>query len=215
MKTNTSYQKKGNNTLFLVAGLLTVVLLGLIYAGGARQSTVSQLIDAAAPDSSAYANDSELMVPEAVPEPEPEPEKVVEKPVSPVDTATKTVPKNQPTDTTAPSPATPSEPIKVQESGDVTIYSYKVKRGDTMYKIAARYGNKPSDVMALNGMADMNLSADKDLKVKIKGIHSVADGEGLNAIAQKYSIPVRSLKVANDLTSDILPDGSQLIIPLK
>ena len=84
-----------------------------------------------------------------------------------------------------------------------------------MYKIAARFGNKPSEVMALNSMADMNLSADKDLKVRIKGIHKVGEGEGLNAIAVKYSVPAKSIKIANDLTTEVLSDGAQLIIPLK
>lgn len=215
MKTQSPYQKKGNNTLFLVAGFLLVVLLGLIYAGSTRQSSINQLIQAAAPDSSAYANDSALLIPAAEPEPEPEPEKEVEKSPIQEDTTRKTEAATPKTDSSTTLVEKSTEPIYVQESGDGTLYSYRVKRGDTMYKIAARFGNKPSEVMALNSMADMNLSADKDLKVRIKGIHKVGEGEGLNAIAVKYSVPAKSIKIANDLTTEVLSDGAQLIIPLK
>lgn len=212
------YQKKGNNTLFLVLGVLVVVFLGLIYVGSIQESSISQLISASAPDSSAFANDSLLTQPPAVEEIE---EEVVEekKPevVVPKDTVA-----NEPesvaetTDTAAAKPAVVDPaPIKVVESAQGSLYSYKVKRGDTMYKIAAKFGNKPADVLALNGLTDMNLQADKDIKVRVKAIHPVANGEGLNAIAVKYSVPAKSIKIANGLTSEVLPDGIQLIIPLK
>jgi len=84
-----------------------------------------------------------------------------------------------------------------------------------MYKIAAKFGNKPADVLTLNDFTDMSVQADKEIKVKIKALHPVGDGEGLNSISEKYSIPVKSILVANGLTNEILPAGAQLIIPLK
>lgn len=212
------YQKKGNNTLFLVLGVLVVIFLGLIYVGSMQESNISQLISAAAPDSSAFANDSLLTQPPAIEEVEEEvveekkPEVVVEKdtaaphPEVAVETTDSSVAK--------PAVSDPA-PVNVIESAQGGLYSYKVKRGDTMYKIAAKFGNKPADVLALNGLTDMNLQADKEIKVKVRAIHNVANGEGLNAIAVKYGVATKSIKAANGLTSEALSDGAQLIIPLK
>jgi LysM repeat protein len=93
--------------------------------------------------------------------------------------------------------------------------TYKIRKGDTMYKIAARFGNKPADIMSLNGLSDMSVQADKEIKVKIKALHTVGEGEGLLAIADKYGVPLKSIKAANSLTSEGLSAGLQLIIPLK
>lgn len=212
------YQKKGNNTLFLVLGILVVIFLGLIFIGSMRESSINQLISSAAPDSSAFASDS-LLTPPMVEEEEAVVEEEVKPEVSAVkDTmASSTVSASViPADSTVENPVTP-EPAatKVVESHEGTIYQYKVKKGDTMYKIAAKFGNKPADVVTLNGMADMTVQVDKQIKVKIKGLHSVAGGEGLNSISEKFGVPAKSILIANGLNSDALPSGIQLIIPLK
>ena len=95
------------------------------------------------------------------------------------------------------------------------MLSYRIKKGDTFFKIAAMFGNKPAELQELNNMEDMNLQADKDMKVKIKAMHTAGQGEGLNAIAARYGIPARSIKIANGLSSDNIPSGTSLIIPLK
>lgn len=190
-----------------------VILLGLIFVGSLQESRVEQLIEGAGPDSSAFVDESSTSTipPKEETEFIPEREKpVVEKPVAAVvETVKDSVAK----------PAAPvevsSEPKKIQDSGNEKIYFYKIRKGDTMYKIAAKFGNKPDDVLSMNGLTDMGLQADKEIKVKIKGLHSVQDGEGINAIAEKYSVPAKSIKVANGLSSDVLSAGAELIIPLK
>lgn len=206
-------QKSGNNVLVFIAGFLLVVLMGLIYIGSLQESSVNQLIEAAAPDSSAYTADPGLSMPVAEEVVEEVPEKKPE--IQPADTQTKkqVEEKRVSTDSVAAKPVT--EPIRVSEAGGENIYVYKIKRGDTMYKIAAKFGNKPADVLAMNGLTDMSVQADKEIKLKVKGVHTVAEGEGLNAIAEKFNVPVKSIKVANGLTSDALTNGAQLIIPLK
>lgn len=202
-------QKAGNNTLFLIIGVLIIVLLGLIFIGSLQESSVDQLIDGAGPDSSSFVAENQADIQEVNPALEEEPAKK-EEPKEPevqiLDTATKvdSVPKQVNT-----------EVKKVQESNGEKIYFYTIKRGDTMFKIAAKFGNKPDDILALNGLSDMNLQANKEIKVKIKAIHSVGDGEGLNAIAEKYSVSAKSIKIANGLSSESISSGSELIIPLK
>ncbi|HRH33551.1 MAG TPA: LysM peptidoglycan-binding domain-containing protein [Catalimonadaceae bacterium] len=206
-------QKSGNNTLFLLVGLLIVILMGLIFIGSMQESAVEQLIEGAGPDSSAYVQENPSQIVEETAE-----NQIVDKPEEPAKILeAETVKAN--TDSTSSNPAVPSveknEVNKVQDSGGEKIYFYTIRKGDTMYKIAAKFGNKPDDILALNGLTDMALQADKEIKVKIKGLHPVQEGEGLNAVAEKYSVPAKSIKIANGLPSDNLPSGTELIIPLK
>jgi hypothetical protein len=59
---NSSNKKTGNNTLFLIAGALTIILIVLIFWGNTNESSVDQLVQSAAPDSSAFAS-QELVSP--------------------------------------------------------------------------------------------------------------------------------------------------------
>jgi LysM repeat protein len=213
---NSSNKKTGNNTLFLIAGALTIILIVLIFWGNSNESSVDQLVQSAAPDSSAFAS-QELVSPVEIENSEIE-EPVKEEPKAAIipiaDSAIQTSTEaDQNIDTSAQIPKI--EKPRTEESGDGKIYFYKIKKGDTMYKIAAKFGNKPADVMALNGLTDMSVQADKEIKLKIKGIHNVGEGEGLNAIAEKYSIPGKSILIANGLNSEALKAGVQLVIPLK
>ena len=208
-------QKSGNKALIFIAGFLFVVLLILVFLSKTSESSVDQLILAAAPDSSAYAS-QELVNPQNVEETkteeEPEQKKVEIIPLA--DSAIKIVSAEVKSADTVKTEI-PVEKPKTEESGDGIIYFYKIKRGDTMYKIASKFGNKPADVMAQNELTDMALQADKEIKVKIKALHQVAEGEGLKAISEKYIVAAKSIQVANGLSSDALASGSQLIIPLK
>lgn len=206
-----SGNNSGNNTLIFIAGGLTLLLVALIFWGSSQKSTIDQLLMSAAPDSSGYvADSSSLQVPgETVEDAAP-----VIQDVKPV--VADTTPVVATTTTTKDSISQTSVPVPVvTESGSDMVVAYKIRKGDTMYKIAAKFGNKPADVMSLNGLTDMSVQADKDIKVKIKAIHTVGGGEGLLSVAEKYSVAAKSIKVANGLTSDVIPAGSKLIIPLK
>ena len=212
---NIKGQKSGNNTLFFVAGFLSVVLLILVFITKTSESSVDQLIQSAAPDSSAFAS-QELVSPQPAEESKvqqaPEQKKVE---IIPLADSTLKIVSTEVKSSDSVKSSTPVEKLKTEASGDGIVYFYKIKKGDTMYKIAAKFGNKPADVMTQNELSDMALQADKEIKVKIKALHQVADSEGLKAISEKYNVPSKSIQVANGLSSDVLPAGIQLIIPLK
>jgi LysM repeat protein len=207
-------KKNGNNILFYLAGGLTLFLVLLIFMGSGKPSSIDQLLSAAAPDSSGYIPDATQN--ELIPgdQAEEEPEEVVTVPV-PVKKDTAVSVATTSPDTTIPTPPTATVTETNVEAGGEKVVLYKIKRGDTMFKIAAKFGNKPADILALNGLPDMSVQADKEIKVKVKAIHAVSDGEGLNAVAEKFGVPAKSIKAANGLVSDNIPYGSTLIIPLK
>ena len=207
-----SGKNTGNNKLLFVAGGLALLLILLIALGPGENSGIGQLLSAAAPDSSSFTADSSLsQAPaeeksyEEFPERENKDTALAVKAETTVADSTAAV-KPAETETAAATPET--------DAGG-TILKYRIKKGDTFFKIAAMFGNKPAEMQELNGMEDMNLQADKDMKVKIKAMHNVEHGEGLNAISAKYGISSRSIKIANGLSSDNVPSGTSLIIPLK
>ena len=202
----------GNNKLIYVAAGLGLLLILLIFLGPGENSGIGQLLSAAAPDSSSYSADSSLAPPpqeekayEEFPERETKDSAVAaQNPATPAPDSAEAVPAAEPA----------ASPAAVTDAGG-TVLNYRIKKGDTFFKIAAMFGNKPAELQELNNMEDMNLQADKDMKVKIKAMHTAGQGEGLNAIAARYGIPARSIKIANGLSSDNIPSGTSLIIPLK
>jgi len=204
-----SGKKKGNNRLLILAGGLVLLLVVLIVFGPGENAGIGQLISSAAPDSSGYVPDSSALA-SGISEEKDYLETPVREPV--VDTSKKPAENKPATDTVSKSPEVQPAPAIVT-SGNVL--SYRIRKGDTFFKIAAMFGNKPAELQELNGMADMNLQADSDIKVKIKASHTVGQGEGLNAIAEKYGVPAKSIKIANGLSSESLASGTTLIIPLK
>lgn len=211
--------KQGGNPILLGLVLTMLVLLvGLSLLGFTRSASVDQLLAAAAPDSSAFRADSLLQTPETSREEaaeEPAPAPVVETP--PVDSSAVSTPNNPvaPADSGKASPANPIVQGAVSGTSGEQVVNYTIRKGDTMYKIAALFGNKPADLVSMNGLPDMNVQAGKTLKVKIKAVHAVQDGEGLLAIGEKYGVPVKSIRLANGLAGDAVASGTSLIIPLK
>lgn len=207
-------KNSGNNKLLYLAGGLFLLLIILIALGPGENAGIGQLLSAAAPDSSSFVPDSSAVAQVS------EEKMYAEFPERNPEDSSKTE-VAETTISTDPDSAQPAEtPAKAAESTPVTeaggsILNYKIRKGDTFFKIAAMFGNKPAELQELNQMEDMNLQADKAMKVRIKAIHAVAQGEGMNAIAEKYGIPARSIKIANGLSSDNIPSGTSLIIPLK
>jgi LysM repeat protein len=209
-----SGKNTGNNKLLMVAAGLGLILILLIALGPGENSGIGQLLSAAAPDSSSYVADSSAV--SSATQEEKTFDEFPERTTKDSAAAESTV---QVTADSAAGPATPepAEPASAAPVADAggTILRYRIKKGDTFFKIAAMFGNKPAELQEINGMEDMNLQADKDMKVKIKALHNVGQGEGLNAIAEKYGVSVRSIKIANGLSAENLPSGTSLIIPLK
>lgn len=126
----------------------------------------------------------------------------------------------------AQTPKTSSKPIK-----------YKVKKGETLSKIAQKHGTTVENLKKLNGLKSDLIREGQLLIVKNVGgsstttptakvttpttpktssgekvTHIIKKGETLGGIAQKYKVTVSDLKKWNNLKSDKIIEGGKLVI---
>ena len=104
-------------------------------------------------------------------------------------------------------------------------YWYKVRRGDTLYRLARRNKTTISTIRRINKMSTRsilragrkiklpyyNRAMKRNKKYALAGSHTVKRGESLNAIARKYRVKVSKIKKINKLyTSSIIHPGQVL-----
>ena len=113
--------------------------------------------------------------------------------------------------------------LVVSEGNAATLDTYTVKSGDTLYKIANKYGLTVSELKQLNNLTSDNLSIGQVLNISNSGdstapsipsnTYVVKSGDSLYSIARKFGITVDALKSANKKTSNLLSIGEVLVIP--
>ncbi|GAB4494007.1 MAG: hypothetical protein OHK0019_19230 [Saprospiraceae bacterium] len=112
----------------------------------------------------------------------------------------------------------------------MSISTYKVVKGDTLFGIAKKFNMTVDDLKNLNGLASNNLSVGQTLKVRTAGAatpttptpttptqhqggtstYRVVAGDTLFGIAKKFGMTVDGLKSLNGLTSNNLSVGQVL-----
>jgi LysM repeat protein len=94
-------------------------------------------------------------------------------------------------------------------------FNYTVKASETLFRIASKFKTPATQIRKENNLSDEDLQTDQELKLMIQGIHTAGQGEGLSAIARTYGVSVAEIRKANELTTDVLKEGDELIIPIK
>lgn len=94
--------------------------------------------------------------------------------------------------------------------------TYTVVSGDSLYKIANRFGVSVSDLMLANNLSNSNLSIGQKLVIPSKNannVYTVVSGDSLYKIAQKFNTSVQAIQNLNNLSSTSLSIGQKLLIP--
>lgn len=94
---------------------------------------------------------------------------------------------------------------------------YIVKKGDTLYDIARKYGVTVDELKNANNLTSNNLSIGINLIIPTSSIETpsvntyiVKKGDSLYKIANMYGMSVNELKSLNNLTTNLLNIGQQL-----
>jgi len=100
---------------------------------------------------------------------------------------------------------------------------YTVVAGDTLWAIANRFGLTVDELKSLNNLTSNNLSIGQRLRIRAGATtppptgeydtYIVRSGDTLWALASRFNTTVAELRRINNLTSDNLSIGQQLLVP--
>lgn len=98
----------------------------------------------------------------------------------------------------------------------VKINSYTVRSGDSLEKIAKRFGLRQDTIISVNNLQSAS-SIRSGLKLRIPNMdgvsHKVRRGESLSSLSKTYAIDMTRIVDANDLSSSTIAVGQSLFIP--
>jgi murein DD-endopeptidase MepM/ murein hydrolase activator NlpD len=121
--------------------------------------------------------------------------------------------------------ALPFENASVEDSGDsipldmtetFAWQSYKVKKGDSVSKIAVAFSVSMDAIIASNGISNArSLREGETLRIpNMDGIpYVVKSGDSLSKISKSMGVPLEAILDANDIQSDAINAGTTLFIP--
>ncbi|PAV28844.1 cell wall-binding protein [Virgibacillus profundi] len=93
---------------------------------------------------------------------------------------------------------------------------YEIQEGDTLWDIAIDHNTTVEELMDMNGLNSTLIHPKQVLKINESQIeyYDVKKGDTLTDISKAYgnAVTVESLKVWNDLSSDLIITGQQLIV---
>lgn len=98
----------------------------------------------------------------------------------------------------------------------ISLRSYTVRSGDTLEKIARRYGLRQDTLISANNLRNASsIKPGVSLRIpNMDGInHKVRKGENLSIVAKAYGVDVTRLLDANDLATGTITVGQSLFIP--
>ncbi len=119
--------------------------------------------------------------------------------------------------------------IGVNNGNSAGVENYKIRKGDTIGRIALRHNVTVAELKKWNKLGDSDIEAGRSLKIyshnsegkvanhksilksKVK-FHKVAPGESLYSIAKNYDVTVKDLKSINNISGSKIKVGQKLRI---
>ncbi len=105
----------------------------------------------------------------------------------------------------------PGQKLRLQEEDRDTAV-HVVRRGDTLSRIAGRYGTSVRDLKRINDLSGDRIYVGQKLRLRevARTVHVVERGDALWEIAEAYGLSVARLKTLNGLEGDRIYPGQEL-----
>ena len=115
--------------------------------------------------------------------------------------------------------------LGVESQGDQQFVLHKVEAGETLFSLSKRYGTSVDAIIKVNEGAAEGIGIGQTLRIPITSTekttpapsgnkikHTVAQGENLFRIAQKYGVSMADIRQWNQLENNALDIGQELVI---
>jgi peptidoglycan endopeptidase LytE len=111
-------------------------------------------------------------------------------------------------------------PARISRAAERISGIHKVRRGESLYKIARKYGTTIRKIKARNALRRNKIFVGQKLKVLKKAtmkkkLYTVKSGDSLYKIARKHGTTVRKIKARNSLQKSKILVGQKLKILKK
>lgn len=109
--------------------------------------------------------------------------------------------------------------VSAPRTATAPVAQYRVVKGDSLSRIASRYGMTLAQLKSLNGLKSNTVRVGQLLKVRQGPVaakvrnYKVVRGDSLSAIASRHGVSLASLKKANRLAGNTIRVGQVLRIP--
>ena len=112
-------------------------------------------------------------------------------------------------------PSLPNNGESTEPSIETQVYT--VKKGDSLWQIAKNFNTTVDELIALNNLSTINLQIGDELLVPkqetTQKTYTVQKGDTLWSIAKNNNTTIDEIKKLNNLTSNLLSLGQQIILP--
>ena len=115
-----------------------------------------------------------------------------------------------------------NQELKIPQKEDEVDYElYTVGEDDSLYTIANKFNISVTDLINFNALPTTILTPGDVIRIPRNGIinkenvYVVKPGDTLYRIANTYGVNINDLIIANNLSSNILSIGQELVIPVK
>jgi membrane-bound lytic murein transglycosylase D len=112
-----------------------------------------------------------------------------------------------------------STPVRTRTSGEAVSLTHRVRRGESLWKLASRYGTTVDRIKRDNALRSDRLYVGQSLRIN-SGVpagaltYAVRRGDTVGRIAQRHRVPLNSMLRANGLSrSSTIYPGQVLVIP--
>lgn len=117
----------------------------------------------------------------------------------------------------------PGQVLLVDHVEETKENIYIVEEGDTIYSIAKKFDTTADNIKKWNNLDDNKITigdrlvirqnSDHAVQTKVADRHRVLPNDNLFIIADKYRTTVKKIKIANNLSSNNIKNGQELVIP--